>query len=100
MVLQTRYYIELPDILTLQIECNKCGAIATRKIGQQFNTLPNSCGNCQETFMSPNRFDQDSIQKLMESITAANRVLKGAPFTLRFEVQAPKSNPQRSEDQQ
>lgn len=99
MVLQTRYYIELSDILTAQLECKKCHAVTTRNLSQTIHHLPNVCANCKEEFMPGGSFNLQNLSNLLQAIQDAHKTLANVPFILRFEIVAQQSDSQKSEGQ-
>ena len=99
MTSQTKYYVELSDILALRCECKRCHATVSLPIVRDARTngLYN-CPNCNEPWMvfqqgqSSQSIDptvrdfMNSLTKLGEVIRRTEDLLKEGGFALSLEV--------------
>jgi hypothetical protein len=100
MTTQTRTFIQLSDILSLRIECGKCGSAVTIPIARNMNFKSlGVCRNCSEPWLT---FAMSTIESAVEdcarTIQTTSQVLENwkntvgvhgnAGFSLSLEIRA------------
>ena len=91
MTARTKTTLELSDIVAIELECKKCGATMSYRIGQPFQP-PTRCVACNhEQWLVVGGQDWESICRLAITIS---QLASNAPqgFTLRMEVTSPSAS--------
>ncbi|HEU0049050.1 MAG: hypothetical protein DMG96_13210 [Acidobacteria bacterium] len=87
MTFETKYLIELSDILGLEFECNKChtkilfSVDATKTLWQ--------CPACGEDWLNPQTTEHNAIINLLKLVKNSAEALQGRRFAVRLHVSAP-----------
>jgi len=87
MTLETKYFIELKDILQIGIQCGncKCSLICTL---EKFQRTYEVCPNCENPLI--NKLDQDAIAALIQAVINLSAAESKRPFKISLEIPAPK----------
>jgi hypothetical protein len=85
---ETKYLIDLADILGVELECRKCHAqIALRMLDSTRAIW--QCPICNEDWIIPGSDGQNAIQSLLRTLKNAEHALQGRPFSLRLQIATP-----------
>ncbi len=100
MTEQTKRFIELGDIVSLQMTCKNCSATICVPVSQ-LNTLPVNCFNCKAVWAEAHTGElQRDVEGLIGHMNALQHMSKLRHFLLSLELSpiAPSSSGRASSD--
>ena len=88
MTYETRYLIDIGDILGVELECRKCHAQIALKTLESTRIIW-QCPMCNEDWIHPGADGQNAIQTFLRTLKNAEQALQNRPFALRLQITNP-----------
>jgi hypothetical protein len=85
MTAEVKYYLDLADILAVQIECSACGVKSSFPVGK-IRSVRHSCPHCNADWILPETAAGKALTTFLMSLPVAAEALQGQPFKLSLEV--------------
>jgi hypothetical protein len=87
MTLETKYLIDLSDVIGLEFECRSCHAKVELNIDA--TRMFYQCPACNADFISPQTQEDNALRAFISLFKDAESALQGRPFSLRMRVNPP-----------
>ena len=87
MTFETKYLINVSDVLGFEFECNNCKVRVAIPVDST-RTLW-KCPACNEDWILPGTDEQNAIKSLLNTFKNAEKALQGRIFSLRLQITAP-----------
>lgn len=88
MTYETKYLIDLSDILGIELSCRKCkGRILLEREAER--RLFTTCPLCGETWLEDCTEEEKSVRLFVNLLRATEDALKGRRFSLKLQVAKP-----------
>ncbi len=85
MTLETKYFLNLPDILAVHVECSGCHVSSSFPVSKLLHA-PYECPHCHVDWLLPRTSEEKAISAFVASLNGATEALKGRSFKLSLEV--------------
>jgi hypothetical protein len=86
MTSEKRTTIELKDIKTIELECQKCHSKIVRPIEAWFGSVA-QCSNCNEPWMLPQAQDLSNLNNLVNALLVCKSQMNDKqPYRVRLEI--------------
>lgn len=85
MTAEVKYYLNLDDVLAVQLECYAC-KVRTLVPVAKLNRVPCECPHCKADWVLPDTSAEKAISAFLAALSRAAEALKGQPFKLSLEV--------------
>lgn len=85
MTIETRYLIELADVLGVEFQCHNCGA---KTLLDKAKVLL-ECPLCKSDWLLPGTDEEKILRTFLNVIQSAKAKMDGRPFSLRLQIAAP-----------
>ena len=85
MTAEVKYFLDLGDILAVQLECAKCHIRSSFPV-TKLTRMRQSCPHCNEDWVFPDTAEEKAISAFLSSLSRMADALKGRPFKLSLEV--------------
>jgi ribosomal protein L37AE/L43A len=85
---ETKYLIDVSDILGVELECKKCKMKIALAIADSTKAIW-ECPICHEDWIIPGSDQQNAIQSLLRTFQNAVHTLQGRPFSMKLQITAP-----------
>ena len=85
MTVETRYLIELSDILGVEFQCRECGA---KTLLDKPKVLL-ECPLCKSDWLTSGTDEERTLRIFLGTIQGAKAKMDGRPFSLRLQIACP-----------
>lgn len=85
MTVEIRNAVGLDDIIAVEYECLKCGALNIRKLDEK-HRVPYSCGNCGEGWIGHGSREEAELQDLVKLLCALGRSSVNQRLKIKLEI--------------
>jgi hypothetical protein len=87
MTAEVKYFLELGDILAVQLECcnPKCHVRSSFPVAK-LTRMPHECPHCRADWVFPETTEEKAISAFLASLGRVTDALKGRSFKLSLEV--------------
>jgi Zn finger protein HypA/HybF involved in hydrogenase expression len=88
MTVETKYLIELSDILGVEFKCHNCGAKTSPELESNRLVLL-SCPLCNADWLSLHTEEEKTLRTFLNVIKSAKSKMDGRGFSLRLHIKSP-----------
>ncbi len=85
MTADVKYFLDLEDILAVQLECSACKVRSSFPLGK-LTHVPYECPHCHADWVLPHTAEEKAITTFLVGLRGASEALKGRSFKLSLEV--------------
>src|SRR5690242_16435473 len=85
MTADVKYFLDLEDILAVQLECSACEVRSSFPFSK-LRYAPYECPHCRADWVLPHTAEEQAITMFLVGLRGASEALKGRSFKLSLEV--------------
>jgi hypothetical protein len=85
MTAEVKYFLNLEDILAVQLECSVCHVRSSFPV-LKLTRMPHECPHCKADWVFPDTDEEKAISAFLVSLGRVADALKGRSFRLSLEV--------------
>jgi hypothetical protein len=85
MTADVKYFLELGDILAIQLECSNCHVRSSFPVSK-LRRMPHECPHCKTDWVFPETDEEKAISAFLASLGRVADALKGRAFKMSLEV--------------
>ena len=89
MTIETKYLIELDDIVGVEFTCHKCATKTLMKPEGKESTHRRACPVCNEPWLSRGAYEEKAIDAFLDALRKVKGMTNGRQFTLKLQIASP-----------
>ena|SRR5271157_1457411 len=88
MTLETKFFLDLEDILAVHLRCSGCGISSLFPLSK-LSHAPYECPHCRVDWVLPQTSEETKISAFLSSLKGISDAMRGRSFKLTLEIKAP-----------